>query len=448
MKSFPLACAGLACALMLGTSPCEAIDMIKVTGGSFTMGTPESETWRDADETAHQETVSDFYIAPYEVSQSLYEEVMGNNPSRFKGADLPVESVTWYEALFFCNKLSEKEGLTPVYGRRGGVVTVNNAADGYRLPTEAEWEYACRAGSSTPYNIAATPSPDEANYYGHYPYNIETNYFTPEKLAVQPGGYHNSTVAVNSYSPNAQGLYNMHGNVAEWVFDVYDPYGQNLTDGYFRVYRGGAWNDFAKHLRSGYRGVLKPGQRLMTVGFRVARNAAAGEGTRTISETPANQIGGKKLVVFYSFSGNTRRAAKIIADKTGADIVELAMKDPYTDDYTTVLKESADALFINDLPALSNAPDLSRYDTILIGYPLWWASVPRPIASLIEGVDFKDKTIVPFSSNGGGHLGQSVTYLMKNARNADFGTALEIHYSGGSSLEADIDTWLSANGLR
>lgn len=114
------------------------------------MGSPKEEAWRSADETRHPVTVSDFYMAPYELTQAEYEAVTGENPSNFTGPDLPVENVTWLQAVAFCNAYSEEKGLTPAYTIEGQQVRWDRSANGYRLPTEAEWEYACRGGTSTP----------------------------------------------------------------------------------------------------------------------------------------------------------------------------------------------------------------------------------------------------------------------------------------------------------
>ena len=111
---------------------------ILITGGTFQMGSPNTENWRSDDETQHTVAVSDFYMAPYEVTQAEYEEVVGGNPSSFSGGRLPVENISWLDAVSFCNAYSEEKELEPVYSIDGQNVSWNRGADGYRLPTEAE----------------------------------------------------------------------------------------------------------------------------------------------------------------------------------------------------------------------------------------------------------------------------------------------------------------------
>ena len=195
-------------------------EMVSVKGGKFLMGSPESENWRSDDELQHEVTVSDFQISPYEVTQSEYKKLTGDNPSSFKGDNLPVENVTWLEAVRFCNAKSESEGLKPAYTIDGSKVAWDLSSDGYRLPTEAEWEYSCRAGTLTPFNLEHSIGAEEANFYGHYPYEIEENYFSQHKLMTKPGIYRATTIEPGQFTPNKLGLYDMHGNVGEWCWDI------------------------------------------------------------------------------------------------------------------------------------------------------------------------------------------------------------------------------------
>jgi formylglycine-generating enzyme required for sulfatase activity len=255
-------------------------DFIRIKGGTFRMGSPEEERWREKDETQHQVAVDDFYIWKREVTQREYREIMGENPSNFSGDTLPVENVTWYEAAQYCNVRSIREGLTPVYDISGDIVLWNRKANGYRLPTEAEWEYACRAGTISPFNTENHIGTKQANYYGTYPYMIETHYFSQRELATPPGEYRQRTVPVGSFAPNKWGLFDMHGNVGEWCWDWYGDYDSmeqtgpaGASAGTYRVTRGGGWNDFGKHLRSAYRAAAPPANRMPNIGFRLVRNA-------------------------------------------------------------------------------------------------------------------------------------------------------------------------------
>ncbi len=433
-------------------------DLILINGGTYLMGSPETEMQRETDEVQHEVKVSDFYIGRYEVTQKEYEEVMGDNPSNFEGENLPVENITWYEAIEYCNKLSEKEGLTPVYTIDGENVSWDRSANGYRLPTEAEWEYAARAGITTPFNTENSISDEEANYYGHYPYGIEENYFTQENLETEPGQYRQTTVEVDSFSPNKWGLYNIHGNVAEWCFDYYGAYDLENTDnpsgpttGTLRVNRGGGWNDYAKHLRCAYRASTTPDQKMSNIGFRVVRNGDNNSDTSVISDTNRNlqtQTGGNILIAYFSWSGNTENAAQIIQEQTGADIIELNPAEPYSSNYSEVLDQAQKDMNADARPELANhVENMEQYDTILLGYPNWWATIPMPVATFLEEYDFSGKTIIPFCSHGGGGFGQSITDISKLAPNSRIGEGLSIHYSGGTSLENGITTWLNSNGV-
>ena len=429
-----------------------------IEGGTFLMGSPETENWRIDDETRHEVTVSGFRMSPYEVTQAEYERLMGVNPSSFTGDDLPVESVSWLDAVRFCNAMSAEAGLTPAYVIDGEAVTWDRGADGYRLPTEAEWEYACRAGTTTPFNTVHSTGPEEANYYGHYPYEIEENYFDDSVLETRPGRYRQTTVDVTSFAPNPWGLYNMHGNVNEWCWDLYGAYDlENTVDptgsetGTRRVYRGGGWNDFGKNLRSAYRAAGELNMASYNLGIRLVRSAGKTlSGTvSTSSAAERTQTSGKMLIAYFSWSGNTQGVAQEIQRQTGADIFEIMPIPAYSDDYNTVLMEAQRDQHDQARPAIANLPQsIDEYDVILLGYPNWWASIPMPIATFLESYDFTGKTILPFCSHGGGRFGQSLTAIAKLAPPAIIAPGLSVHYSGGSSLTGDVRNWLESQGIQ
>lgn len=431
-------------------------NFVLISGGTFQMGSPQDEAWRSEDETQHTVTVSDFYMSIYELTQAEYQEVMGDNPSSFSGENLPAEGVSWLDAVRYCNARSEKEGLTPAYETDGQTIHWNRSADGYRLPTEAEWEYACRAGTVTPFHTENSISAEESNYYGHYPYEIENNYFSQENLATKPGEYRQTTVAVDSFSPNAWGLYNMHGNVGEWVWDYYGDYDTEEADnptgaetGTLRVYRGGGWNDFAKNMRSAYRAALAEDKGSFNIGIRLVRGIVS-SGKNIVSTGMQNTKGngGKVLIVYFSWGGNTRGIAEEIQSQTGADLFEIEPVTPYSSDYNTVLDEAQRDQNEQARPELTtHVENIDDYDTIIIGYPNWWASIPMPVASFLEEYDFSGKTVIPFCSHGGGRFGQSLTAIVKLVPDAVMGEALSIHYSGGSEMPQDVADWLELNGI-
>jgi len=249
------------------------IEMVLINGGTFMMGSPESEAERwDWEGPQHQVTVDSFYIGIYPITQKQYQFIMGIYPSYFKGENLPVEQISWFDAIEYCNKLSQIYGLMPVYTVTGSeetrTVTWNKNANGYRLPTEAEWEFACRAGSTTPYNTGNNLTTNLANYNGNFPYNNNS-----------PGIYREKTTTVDSFAPNAWGLYDKHGNVWEWCWDWYDNYTaeakinpSGAVTGVVRVVRGGSWNDEGRWLRSAFRHGAPPGHVENNLGFRVVRN--------------------------------------------------------------------------------------------------------------------------------------------------------------------------------
>jgi eukaryotic-like serine/threonine-protein kinase len=231
------------------------LKMVKIPGGKFMMGSPESEKdRRDSESPQHQVTVPEFYLGQTLVTQAQYQAIMGNNPSNFKGNDkLPVEEVSWLDAVAFCEKLSQKTKRT------------------YRLPSEAEWEYACRAGTNTPYAFGETINPSVVNYNGNYPYGGATR-----------GEYRGKTTPVGSFPPNLFGLSDLHGNLWEWCLDEYtNNYNGAPTDGSargdiisrdknkIRLLRGGSWILNAQNCRSACRDAYTASDRYYTVGFRV-----------------------------------------------------------------------------------------------------------------------------------------------------------------------------------
>ena len=443
----------LATLLFYASSAFAADDFVFVKGGKFLMGSPASENWRSDDELQHEVTLNDFYISRYEVTQAEYESLMHDNPSTFPGANNPVDNVTWLEAVRFCNAKSESEGLSPVYKIEGSKVTWDLSADGYRLPTEAEWEYACRAGTTTPFNLEHSIGADEANFYGHYPYEIEENYFSQQKLSTKPGIYRAETIKVGSFTPNKLGLYDMHGNVGEWCWDIYAAYDKNAstnptgpTTGTRRVNRGGGWNDFAKNMRSAYRAAAPQERKLYNIGFRLARGSI---GTGVISSQATQQTsreGKKILIAYFTWSGNTQGIAYEIHNQTGADIFEIVPEPAYSENYNRVLREAQRDQRRQARPKIkSRVKNFDDYDIIMLGYPNWWASIPMPIASFLEQYNFDGKIIMPFCSHGGGRFGQTLTAIAKLAPKAIITEGLSVHYSGGGALKRDVTKWLEGN---
>jgi formylglycine-generating enzyme required for sulfatase activity len=260
--------------------PTVPVGMVYVPAGTFIMGSPTDEPGRGSDETQHQVTLTGaIYVSTYEVTQSEWVAVMGWNESSFPGVNRPVETVTWYDAVSYCNQRSTADGLMPAYTLTGVVysgnhitsatVTWNQAGNGYRLLTEAEWEYACRATSTTAFcnggitNLQCTPLDPNLDQVGWYCGNASS-----------------MTHDVGGKTANASGLKDMHGNVWEWCWDRYGAYpaGQ-LTDptgpasGSYRVMRGGCWSDYAQHCRSAYRTLIYPDGRGYFLGFRLSRTA-------------------------------------------------------------------------------------------------------------------------------------------------------------------------------
>ena len=186
------------------------------------------------------------------------------------------------------------------------------------------------------------------------------------------------------------------------------------------------------------------------LGVRLVRNAGESlSGSVTAGEQRAQtEKGGKILIAYFSWSGNTRGIAQEIQSQTGADLFEITPVNPYSTDYNTVLMEAQEDQHKQARPELSaHVQNMDDYDIILLGYPNWWASIPMPIASFLEEYDFSGKTIVPFCSHGGGLFGQSLTAIAKLAPNSVIGEGLSVHYSGGTSLSSDVTEWLKTNGI-
>jgi formylglycine-generating enzyme required for sulfatase activity len=232
------------------------LEMVQIPGGSFMMGSPASEKGRTQDESPqHQVNVPAFSIGKYVVTQEQYQQIIGKNPSSFKGAKRPVEQVSWNNAVEFCRKLSEKTGRE------------------YRLPSEAEWEYACRGGTTTPFHFGETITTELANYDGTYTYASEPT-----------GKFLQETTDVGSFPPNAFGLYDMHGNVWEWCQDDWhDNYSNAPKDGSVwtsqsgitKLLRGGSWTYTPANCRSASRYHSNLGSYNLSFGFRVVCSGAA-----------------------------------------------------------------------------------------------------------------------------------------------------------------------------
>lgn len=207
--------------------------------GSFMMGSSEDEKWRYDDEEYQEVTLPQgFWLAEAAVTQALWEAVMSDNPSRFKGKDLPVETVSWDDCQVFLEKMS---GHHPELA--------------LRLPWEAEWEYACRAGTETAFNFGSELSLNEVHYTGLWKYNDDNVVNSLRK-----------TIQVKSYPCNAWGLYEMHGNVWEWCQDDYD----EREKGARRMFRGGSWDDDGMSVRSACRGHDSPDGRDDSLGLRIS----------------------------------------------------------------------------------------------------------------------------------------------------------------------------------
>lgn len=248
---------------------CPSTNLVWIEAGTFTMGSPADEALRSSDETQHLVTITHgFWMGKYLVTQHDYLAVSGSNPSYFTASngyseDLsrPVEGVSWFDAVNYCSRLTQRE-------RAAGRIPGSYA---YRLPTESEWEYACRAGTKTAFYVGNSLCSGRANFDAQKEYSSgqgETDNLKGIFL-----GY---TVRVGTYQPNGLGLYDMDGNLWQWCQDWHADYpGGRLTDpqgpslGLFRIWRGGTWGAFGRFCRAAQRGYFYPEFRSYSIGIRV-----------------------------------------------------------------------------------------------------------------------------------------------------------------------------------
>lgn len=217
------------------------LEMVYIPGGEFIMGSSETEEERSPhEELPHSCEVSSFFLGKYPITQAQWQEIMGNNPSRFQDPNCPVEKISWDEAVEFCQILSEITGKP------------------YCLPTETQWEYACRAGTTTPFYFGETIAPDLANYDGNWVYGSSCK-----------GVNRGKTTPVGSFPPNPFGLYDLHGNVWEWCASALDS-DNSETSKNQHIRRGGGWYNIPGNCRSACRDAIEADYRSGNLGFRVA----------------------------------------------------------------------------------------------------------------------------------------------------------------------------------
>jgi formylglycine-generating enzyme required for sulfatase activity len=235
------------------TEPRTGMSFVRLPPGEFAMGSPETEPWREAQERQHKVAIAQrLFMGTHEVTQEQWEAVMGTRPSWFDGRSprLPVENVTWIEVQDFLRRLT----------------SLSDDGSTFRLPTEAEWEYACRAGTTTAYHVGAALSADQANIDPRTPGDAD------------PASRDSGTRPVGSYRPNRWGLFDMHGNVWEWTSDPHCPYPEGPVTGPIpgcgsplKVIRGGSWRFRADSARCALRYTHAPDLRGYSIGFRVVR---------------------------------------------------------------------------------------------------------------------------------------------------------------------------------
>lgn len=250
-------------------------DLVLVKGGTFV--NTNSNYYKD------KVTIPDFYIGKYEVTQKEWMDIMGNNPSEFKGDDLPVEMVSWYDAIEFCNLRSMKEGLKPYYNIDKEnkdsdnmneiddikwAITINEGANGYRLPTEVEWEYAAGGGQkSKSYTYSGSDDAEVAAWYWR---NAGDEYLSGDWNWTLILNNKNETKSTGAMAANELGIYDMSGNVREWCWDWYEDL--NIGSGYLRTWKGGGWIGDVSCCEPSYRGKFEANGRGPDQGLRVSRS--------------------------------------------------------------------------------------------------------------------------------------------------------------------------------
>lgn len=330
---------------------------IHVEGGTFTMGTDSGEEY---ERPAHRVTVSSFYISDHEVTQAEYKSMRYSNPSQFKDDNRPVEKVNWYDAIYYCNKLSIKKGLTPCYKYNGesnpdkwsneytnyyGINHDNNAvtcdwtANGYRLPTEAEWEFAARGGTkSKGYKYSGSNNIDDVAWYDN--------------------NSGNETHPVKQKKPNELGLYDMTGNVGEWVWDWYAVYPdgsetnpRGFSDGFYffgayvyRVNKGGSYVGNPNHVYISRRyGNITPWRTIESLGFRLVRNDPSADHTYRPAKNNPQKSGNDMVLV----EGGTFRMGSTEGLEEEAPVHTVTVSSFYICDHEVTQAEFKEIMRIN-----------------------------------------------------------------------------------------------------
>ena len=303
-------------------------DFVLVQGGSFFMG---SENGDEDEKPAHKVTVDNFYICKHEVTQSEWLSVMENNPSYYKGEKRPVEQVSWFDAIEYCNLLSKKEGLEPCYEKEGKNYICNFAKNGYRLPTEAEWEYSASGGLKR----------RDSKYSGG---NFLDDFAWYENNC-------NNSQNVMTLKPNELGLYDMSGNVWEWCWDKYGKYSKSaqinplgVSSGAERVIRGGRWRSHDSDCRVTNRSSYSPKEAYYGIGFRVVRTAE----DMIVAEKTEGDFSGESVQ-------DAKKAPKLAGENEAQNVLAVNQTSDNTD-------ENEELSLNNESTAENIIPETKRND--------------------------------------------------------------------------------------